>query len=651
MEEIPVNNILVVDDNPDNLRVLVNVLAQNNYKVRAALSGELALRSLEIVRSDLILLDIIMPEMDGYQVCKQIKANPKLADIPIIFISALHQVPDKIEAFSLGGVDFITKPFETDEVLMRVKTHLEIHQLQRQLAEQNDLLQKEISERKKSQQQLQRSEERFRSLVNVIPHGVAELDLTGRVTFSNASYNRIFGYERGELEGIPLWELSKETDDYQKEQSYFQQLISGPSPPTAYVGVKKRKEGSLIHVQLDFDRLYANEGELTGFVVVVTDVTPWVNAEKALRREREFTQLILDTEPNFVFVKDKDGYFVTVNQALARFFGMTPEQLISKHCSEVMGNEECAPSEQRALCTLQTLETDENYTVEDGSVLHFHSFRTPLCLADGTVHTLCISTNITTYKRIEQALRLSEQKFRQFFENEPAYCYMASADNSILDVNRAACYMLGYWKEELIGRPIEMVYAPESLLKVNRLVKLWKGDGPFKDVELTVITRYRERRIVLLSAGVVKDDAEKIQLLVYVQRDITERRRMEEALRVNEQRYRLLIGSLPDTAVILLDRKLKLLVVEGEEMTKNNFNKEDIEGKFLYEAFPGTLTSLFEPICRKALAGQATTFKHDCRPFTYIHQVLPIRNDDNAVYGCMIVSRNITGRKHIRNDH
>jgi len=135
-------NILLVDDTPANLQILSQILAKQGYKIRPAISGQLALKSIQLTLPDLILLDIKMPDMDGYQVCEKLKADDRTRDIPIIFISALSELFDKIKAFSLGGVDYITKPFQPEEVLTRVETHLKRHQLQQQLqTSQQELIQ------------------------------------------------------------------------------------------------------------------------------------------------------------------------------------------------------------------------------------------------------------------------------------------------------------------------------------------------------------------------------------------------------------------------------------------------------------------------------------------------------------------------------
>jgi signal transduction histidine kinase len=129
-------SILIVDDTADNLRLLARILTNEGYTVRPARNGPIALSSAQAIPPDLILLDIMMPDMDGYEVCKCLKADKRTCDIPIIFITALNEVVDKVKAFSVGGVDYITKPFQAEEVAARVEIHLALRQTQQHLQEQ-----------------------------------------------------------------------------------------------------------------------------------------------------------------------------------------------------------------------------------------------------------------------------------------------------------------------------------------------------------------------------------------------------------------------------------------------------------------------------------------------------------------------------------
>ena len=142
------NEILVVDDNAANLDLLGRLLRERGYKVRVATSGSQALASARLGLPDLILLDINMPDLDGYQTCEKFKAEPGLAAVPIIFLSALDDPQDKVRAFTVGGEDYITKPFQAEEVLSRIKHQLRIASLQRDLLERNRCLELAYAELK-----------------------------------------------------------------------------------------------------------------------------------------------------------------------------------------------------------------------------------------------------------------------------------------------------------------------------------------------------------------------------------------------------------------------------------------------------------------------------------------------------------------------
>ncbi|MGB3642088.1 MAG: EAL domain-containing protein [Rivularia sp. (in: cyanobacteria)] len=140
-------DILIIDDTPDNLRILSSILARVGYKVRKALNWQMAFTTCQTQLPDLILLDIMMPEVDGYEVCQRFKDDGATADIPIIFISALDDVFDKVKAFKVGGVDYITKPFEFAEVIVRVQNQLELRSAQLEILELNDRLEERVKQR------------------------------------------------------------------------------------------------------------------------------------------------------------------------------------------------------------------------------------------------------------------------------------------------------------------------------------------------------------------------------------------------------------------------------------------------------------------------------------------------------------------------
>jgi CheY-like chemotaxis protein len=142
----PAPNILIVDDTPANLELLAEILRNKGYEPRPVPSGSLALTATQTDPPDLILLDINMPEMNGFEVCKRLKADVALKDIPILFITAFSETADKMKAFSMGAVDYITKPFQNEEVCARVETHLRLRRLQIELATSVGELQKALED-------------------------------------------------------------------------------------------------------------------------------------------------------------------------------------------------------------------------------------------------------------------------------------------------------------------------------------------------------------------------------------------------------------------------------------------------------------------------------------------------------------------------
>lgn len=149
-------SILAIDDEPNNLVLLQRILTSHGYEVKLETNGITAIAAAKENPPDLILLDIFLPEMDGYEICRKLKEIEQVKAVPVIFISALSDVLDKVKAFSVGGIDYITKPFDFEEVLVRVKTHLKIRGLQTQLEEKTAILEAEVARRIKAEEELKR---------------------------------------------------------------------------------------------------------------------------------------------------------------------------------------------------------------------------------------------------------------------------------------------------------------------------------------------------------------------------------------------------------------------------------------------------------------------------------------------------------------
>jgi len=168
--EQDIQTILIVDDTPANLALVVECLEDRGFRVAIAQDGEEGLRRAELVRPELILLDVVMPRLDGFETCRRLKSLPATRDIPVIFMTSLAETGDKLTGFRAGGVDYVTKPLQVDEVLARVSTHLNLRAMQKQLEAQNARLQQEIQERRQAEATLMDLMQGVKNVSNTIAH-------------------------------------------------------------------------------------------------------------------------------------------------------------------------------------------------------------------------------------------------------------------------------------------------------------------------------------------------------------------------------------------------------------------------------------------------------------------------------------------------
>jgi adenylate cyclase len=207
--------VLIVDDTPGNLRLLSSALVQQGYAVRNAINGSLALSGAKTIRPDLILLDIMMPGMDGYEVCRRLKQDPQTQDIPIIFISAIDGSVDKVKAFEVGGVDYVSKPFQIEEVLVRIEHQLRISNLQSRLEEQNLRLQEDSQNR-------QSLELYYQQLWEGSSDGMYRTTADGSLTAVNQACAEIMGYDSPQQ----MVEIAKNVADFYTQPARWHEFVA-----------------------------------------------------------------------------------------------------------------------------------------------------------------------------------------------------------------------------------------------------------------------------------------------------------------------------------------------------------------------------------------------------------------------------------------
>ena len=205
MTDLAGMKVMIVDDTPANIDVLRRILSEDGFEISIAMSGEAALSLVEKNRPDLILLDVMMPGIDGFETCEKLKANPATKDIPVIFVTAKTEVEDIVHGFKVGGVDYIAKPFKREEVVSRVQTHLKIEQLIQEKENLNKKLQDQNNELVESQNQ-------YRVILEKSSDGVFSLDTEGKILSCNARFSSSLEFEAKELIGKPIMDIVNSED-------------------------------------------------------------------------------------------------------------------------------------------------------------------------------------------------------------------------------------------------------------------------------------------------------------------------------------------------------------------------------------------------------------------------------------------------------
>ncbi|MBU2512608.1 response regulator [bacterium] len=304
-------SLLVVDDNSNNLKYLNQILEKRGYLIHSAPNARLALTFLEKHTPDLILLDIRMPEMDGFEMCRQLRLSDKNRSTPVIFISALNEIEDKVKAFEAGGVDYIAKPFQAEEVILRVQTHLKILELQKNLEHKNRQLQIENQERKKAEKALktahdmleqkvkertselsnlnralQISEHRFRSMFENATMGMCLINMNKKHTMVNPLMSEIVGYSEEELLNKTFTELSH-PDDLDDDNEVYESLVSGEINRAVYEKRYLHKSGRLVHVLVGVFLLRDTANNPVHFVVNIQDISQIKKLEQQLMQAQK----------------------------------------------------------------------------------------------------------------------------------------------------------------------------------------------------------------------------------------------------------------------------------------------------------------------------------------------------------------------------
>ncbi|MBD1909378.1 response regulator [Leptolyngbya sp. FACHB-8] len=286
MNTVSPSTILIVDDTPTNLNVLFDFLRNSGFKVLVAQSGKSALQKVEYAKPDLILLDILMPEMDGFETCQILKSRPSTQETPIIFMTALSETVDKVKGLRLGAVDYITKPFQQEEVLARIQLHLNLRNLTRQIQEQNAQLEQEIQERIQAEERVRQREAQLRLLTDALPVMISYIDREHNYRFVNRGYEDWFQCSREDLENHHMRDLME--DELYKE--LLPKLELALSGQTVTFDSTLTREGHLHHFEFAYVPHF-DDDEVQGTYVLMQDVTERKQLERQLLRSQRMESL------------------------------------------------------------------------------------------------------------------------------------------------------------------------------------------------------------------------------------------------------------------------------------------------------------------------------------------------------------------------
>ncbi|NET15218.1 MAG: response regulator [Okeania sp. SIO1H6] len=457
--------ILIVDDMPINLRLLSILLKRNGYQVKTELSGKTALETIKTHPPNLILLDVMMPEMDGYEVCQQLKNLDEFCDIPVIFISALDDSLGKVKAFEAGAVDYITKPFQSEEVLARVKNQLMISSLQAQLHEKNQeltdqnlQLQAEIAEKERAETKIRFLLETTQSINNAddfnsalaiilqsccqlinwdfgeawIPNKVTNVLEYSQVWYAREPHLGRFGIHSSKLifsynNGLPgeIWASQK---------PQWREDFSTESKVAAEVGLKAAFGVPIIVENLVLAVLIFFKTKVISFQLypieliqaVATQLASLVQrkqAEEALRIAEQRYHGMVENAVDGIFQSTPNGRFISANMALARIYGYySPEELL-KNIKDISRQLYYDPNRrQKFVAAMKADNAVYNFESlayrKDGQTIWVsenaravHDSQGKLLYYEGTV------SNVTERKMAQEALKFQRKQMEQLLLN------------------------------------------------------------------------------------------------------------------------------------------------------------------------------------------------------------------------------------------
>lgn len=428
-------SIIIVDDNQSTAPVLMGMLTDHGYAVRCHIDESATLSETWAESPDLILLDIDLPQIDGYHLCRQIKADPRVARVPVILLGTLDASLDRARVFAAGGADYIPKPFQIDELLTKVETQIRLYTMRRPFNDQHSELHQETTEHaanqaissdiinlKQAEEALQRSEERFRSIFEYAAIGICYSDLSGRLIRVNSHFCKITGYSAEELLQMTYRDITHPDDReiaLDQNKKLFSSEIDAYSFPKRYI----RKDGEIIWVNLTISLMRETSGSPLYEIGVIEDITERKQAEEALRQSEERLQQAVRVSHIGIFAHDHitDTIYWSPEQRYNYGWGLEEPVSLVKFLDQVYpeDRERIGAAVQRAHDPAGdgTFDVEHRIVRRDGAIRWLSTRSQTFFGGEGSarhpVRTVGAVLDVTESKLAEEARARLEEQLRQ----------------------------------------------------------------------------------------------------------------------------------------------------------------------------------------------------------------------------------------------
>jgi PAS domain S-box-containing protein len=518
------NDILIVNDETPDLKLLAEILGQAGYHVYTTENPQQAVDSIQAKPPALILLDVEMAEMDGFEVCKRLKKEKQTRGIPIIFICALKNTQESVRVFEAGGVDFIFKPFHEEEVLARVQTHMDLREIQ---------LHREDMVAKRTDVALE-SEQRFRATFEHAAVGIAHVSKEGRFLRINKKFCDIVGYSEAEMLSMTFQDITH-PGDLDADLDYIRQLLNRDIETYSMDKRYYRKDGSIIWINLTVSLVVNKGGRPDYFVSVVVDVSDRKQAEETLRQSRDFMEHLISAVPDAVFsIKIPERTINWVNDSFD-VLGYEPEEYIGHTTKKYYAS----PEDYQAVGRLQQeairkgdniIRTEIRVSHKDGRVIPAELTATYYREGGKLSQITALVRDISERKSAEEKLARSEAKYRGLVDNSIVGVFNSTLDGRFKFVNDAMVRMYDFDSvEQMIahGSPARWKNTEDRDHMLDALQK----HGRVANFEAETITNTGRHIWILFSAKLIGND------IIGMVMDITKRKQAEN--RIAEYQARL----------------------------------------------------------------------------------------------------------------